>query len=171
MSCSASCSTPGTAMSVHPGVPVYAPHPCASEPRIESSAGASTSASAQVDYDRSRYELVRELGAGSFGVAWLMRDRRSGELVACKLIERGDRIDKCGPRLLRRAGVARSAIDLAAKCGRLMWRSGLRGAAVLEASQETNSTWLEWARPGQVAACWSCGGRLCDTVCSFMSLA
>ena len=89
----------GSAMSVHPGVPVYAPHPCASEPRIESSAGASTSASAQVDYDRSRYELVRELGAGSFGVAWLMRDRRSGELVACKLIERGDRIDKCGPWL------------------------------------------------------------------------
>ncbi len=78
---------------------MYAPHPCASEPRAESSAGASTSTSAQVDYDRSRYELVRELGAGSFGVAWLMRDRRSGELVACKLIERGDRIDKCGPWL------------------------------------------------------------------------
>ena len=117
-------------MSVHPGVPVYAPHPCASEPRIESSAGASTSASAQVDYDRSRYELVRELGAGSFGVAWLMRDRRSGELVACKLIERGDRIDKCVPRSLRRAGVVRSAVDLAAKCGRSMRRSGLRGPVV-----------------------------------------
>jgi len=84
-------------MSVHPGLPVHAPHPCASlEPRTESSRGASTSAG--VDYDRGRYELVKELGAGSFGVAWLMKDRRTGELVACKLIERGDRIDKCGPR-------------------------------------------------------------------------
>ncbi|KAK9832742.1 hypothetical protein WJX81_006569 [Elliptochloris bilobata] len=79
-------------MSVHPGVPVYAPHLCALEPRAHSSQGTSTSA--QVDYDRSRYELVKELGAGSFGVAWLMKDRRTGELVACKLIERGDRIDK-----------------------------------------------------------------------------
>ena len=87
----------GEDMSVHPGVPIHAPHPCASEARVESSHGTSTST--QVDYDRGRYELVKELGAGSFGVAWLMKDRRTGELVACKLIERGDRIDKCGLRM------------------------------------------------------------------------
>lgn len=102
-------------MSVHPGVPVCAPHPCASEPRAESSQGTSTSA--QVDYDRSRYELVKELGAGSFGVAWLLKDRRTGELVACKLIERGDRIDKCGPRL-GGEGFQHAAASSTAECVR-----------------------------------------------------
>lgn len=41
-----------------------------------------------------RYEFVRDLGSGNFGVARLMRDRATNEQVAVKFIERGDRIDR-----------------------------------------------------------------------------
>ncbi|RRT50094.1 hypothetical protein B296_00014188 [Ensete ventricosum] len=36
-----------------------------------------------------RYELLKELGAGNFGVARLVKDKKTGELVAVKYIERG----------------------------------------------------------------------------------
>lgn len=41
-----------------------------------------------------RYELVKDIGSGNFGVARLMRDKRSRELVAIKYIERGRKIDE-----------------------------------------------------------------------------
>ncbi|CAN6241507.1 unnamed protein product [Urochloa humidicola] len=41
-----------------------------------------------------RYEPVREIGAGNFGVAKLMRNKETRELVAMKFIERGSRIDE-----------------------------------------------------------------------------
>eukprot|EP00249_Psilotum_nudum_P015641 c25442_g3_i1 orf=427-1443(+) len=41
-----------------------------------------------------RYELVKDIGSGNFGVARLMRDRQTQELVAVKFIERGKRIDE-----------------------------------------------------------------------------
>ncbi|KAJ1273602.1 hypothetical protein BS78_06G294600 [Paspalum vaginatum] len=41
-----------------------------------------------------RYEPVREIGAGNFGVAKLMRNKDTRELVAMKFIERGNRIDE-----------------------------------------------------------------------------
>lgn len=41
-----------------------------------------------------RYELVRDIGSGNFGVARLMRHRKTRELVAVKYIERGDKIDE-----------------------------------------------------------------------------
>ncbi|KAJ3681518.1 hypothetical protein LUZ60_016007 [Juncus effusus] len=41
-----------------------------------------------------KYEPVRAIGSGNFGVARLMRNRQTGELVAMKLIERGLRIDE-----------------------------------------------------------------------------
>ncbi|EFJ33556.1 hypothetical protein SELMODRAFT_167058 [Selaginella moellendorffii] len=44
--------------------------------------------------DKERYELVRDLGSGNFGVARLMRDKRTRELVAVKFIERGEKIDE-----------------------------------------------------------------------------
>lgn len=34
---------------------------------------------------------IRDLGSGNFGVAKLMRDRRTNELVAVKFIERGQK--------------------------------------------------------------------------------
>ncbi|KAH7442365.1 hypothetical protein KP509_03G085000 [Ceratopteris richardii] len=40
------------------------------------------------------YELVKDIGAGNFGVARLMRDKRTNELVAVKYIERGEKIDQ-----------------------------------------------------------------------------
>lgn len=43
-------------------------------------------------HDNDRYELVRDIGSGNFGVARLMRDRQTGELVAVKYIERGDKV-------------------------------------------------------------------------------
>ncbi|CAI9758784.1 unnamed protein product [Fraxinus pennsylvanica] len=41
-----------------------------------------------------RYDLVRDIGSGNFGVARLMRDKQTKELVAVKYIERGDKIDE-----------------------------------------------------------------------------
>ena len=40
----------------------------------------------------ARYELVRGMGSGNFGVARLMRDKHTDELVAVKYIERGDKV-------------------------------------------------------------------------------
>ncbi|CAL1381108.1 unnamed protein product [Linum trigynum] len=41
-----------------------------------------------------RYELVKDLGAGNFGVARLLRHKETRELVAMKYIERGHKIDE-----------------------------------------------------------------------------
>ncbi|XP_002517501.2 serine/threonine-protein kinase SAPK3 [Ricinus communis] len=41
-----------------------------------------------------RYEPIKELGSGNFGVARLVRDKKSKELVAVKYIERGNKIDE-----------------------------------------------------------------------------
>lgn len=43
-------------------------------------------------HDSDRYELVRDIGSGNFGVARLMRDKQTNELVAVKYIERGDKV-------------------------------------------------------------------------------
>jgi len=43
-------------------------------------------------HECERYEFVREIGSGNFGVARLMRDKLSGEFVAVKYIERGDKV-------------------------------------------------------------------------------
>ncbi|XP_020584154.1 serine/threonine-protein kinase SAPK10 [Phalaenopsis equestris] len=45
-------------------------------------------------HDSDRYELVRDIGAGNFGIARLMRDKQTKELVAVKYIERGEKIDE-----------------------------------------------------------------------------
>jgi hypothetical protein len=39
-----------------------------------------------------KYETVRDIGSGNFGVARLMRNRDTRELVAVKCIERGHRV-------------------------------------------------------------------------------
>ncbi|KAJ7292289.1 hypothetical protein O6H91_20G066100 [Diphasiastrum complanatum] len=41
-----------------------------------------------------RYEMLREIGSGNFGVARLLRDKKTKELVAVKYIERGEKIDE-----------------------------------------------------------------------------
>ncbi|XP_058104111.1 serine/threonine-protein kinase SAPK3-like [Magnolia sinica] len=41
-----------------------------------------------------RYEALKELGSGNFGVARLVRDKKTKELVAVKYIERGKKIDE-----------------------------------------------------------------------------
>ncbi|KAL2513904.1 Serine/threonine-protein kinase SRK2B [Forsythia ovata] len=41
-----------------------------------------------------KYELVKDIGSGNFGVARLMRNKETRELVAMKYIERGHRIDE-----------------------------------------------------------------------------
>lgn len=41
-----------------------------------------------------RYELVKDIGSGNFGVARLVRDKKTRELVAVKYIERGQKIDE-----------------------------------------------------------------------------
>nr|KJB32411.1 hypothetical protein B456_005G239800 [Gossypium raimondii] len=45
-------------------------------------------------HDSDRYELVKDIGSGNFGVARLMRDKQTEELVAVKYIERGEKIDE-----------------------------------------------------------------------------
>ncbi|CAN1834719.1 Serine/threonine-protein kinase SAPK3 [Linum perenne] len=41
-----------------------------------------------------RYEAIKQLGSGNFGVARLVKDRKTKELVAVKYIERGKTIDE-----------------------------------------------------------------------------
>ncbi|XVE83105.1 hypothetical protein DITRI_Ditri16bG0060700 [Diplodiscus trichospermus] len=41
-----------------------------------------------------RYEILKDIGSGKFGVAKLVRDKLSGELYAVKYIERGPKIDE-----------------------------------------------------------------------------
>ncbi|XVF17741.1 hypothetical protein REPUB_Repub10bG0149700 [Reevesia pubescens] len=43
-------------------------------------------------HDSDRYDLVKDIGSGNFGVARLMRDKVTKELVAVKYIERGDKV-------------------------------------------------------------------------------
>ncbi|KAL8117583.1 serine/threonine-protein kinase SAPK10 isoform X1 [Apium graveolens] len=45
-------------------------------------------------HDSDRYDLVKDIGSGNFGIARLMRDKQTKELVAVKYIERGDKIDE-----------------------------------------------------------------------------
>lgn len=45
-------------------------------------------------HECDRYDFVREIGSGNFGVARLMRDKHTKELVAVKYIERGEKIDE-----------------------------------------------------------------------------
>jgi len=42
--------------------------------------------------EMDKYEPVREIGVGNFGVAKLMRNKETRELVAMKFIERGNRV-------------------------------------------------------------------------------
>lgn len=39
-----------------------------------------------------RYEIVKELGSGNFGVAKLVCDKKTKELLAVKFIERGPKV-------------------------------------------------------------------------------
>ena len=39
-----------------------------------------------------RYEILKDIGSGNFGVAKLVRDKWSGELYAVKVIERGQKV-------------------------------------------------------------------------------
>lgn len=48
-----------------------------------------------MDINNAKFEMIKDIGSGNFGVAKLMKDRLTGELVAVKFIERGDKIDKC----------------------------------------------------------------------------
>ncbi|XP_052204515.1 serine/threonine-protein kinase SRK2I-like isoform X4 [Diospyros lotus] len=51
-----------------------------------------TSMEMPIMHDSDRYDFVRDIGAGNFGVARLMRDKHTQELVAVKYIERGDKV-------------------------------------------------------------------------------
>ncbi|KAM0030322.1 putative protein kinase CAMK-OST1L family [Helianthus debilis subsp. tardiflorus] len=60
-----------------------------------------------------KYEPLKELGAGNFGVARLVRDKKTKELLAVKYIERGSKIDEnvqreiINHRLLRHPNIIR----------------------------------------------------------------
>lgn len=43
-------------------------------------------------HDSDKYDFVRDIGSGNFGVARLMRDKLTKELVAVKYIERGEKV-------------------------------------------------------------------------------
>lgn len=40
------------------------------------------------------YEVIRDIGSGNFGVAKLIKEKSTGQLFACKFIERGPKIDE-----------------------------------------------------------------------------
>lgn len=48
-------------------------------------------------HDSDRYELVKDIGSGNFGIARLMRDKQTRELVAVKYIERGEKVGSLWP--------------------------------------------------------------------------
>ncbi|KAJ0602879.1 putative protein kinase CAMK-OST1L family [Helianthus annuus] len=60
-----------------------------------------------------KYEPLKELGSGNFGVARLVRDKKTKELLAVKYIERGSKIDEnvqreiINHRLLRHPNIIR----------------------------------------------------------------
>ena len=37
---------------------------------------------------------VKDIGSGNFGIAWLAKNKKTGEMVAVKFIERGESIDE-----------------------------------------------------------------------------
>ena len=39
-----------------------------------------------------KYEVVKDIGSGNFGVARLVRDKKTNELLAVKFIERGIKV-------------------------------------------------------------------------------
>jgi len=39
-----------------------------------------------------RYEVIKDIGSGNFGFAKLVRDKSTGQLFACKYIERGPKV-------------------------------------------------------------------------------
>ncbi|TMX02439.1 hypothetical protein EJD97_021567 [Solanum chilense] len=41
-----------------------------------------------------RYEVLKDIGSGNFGVAKLVKDKLTNELYAVKYIERGKKIDE-----------------------------------------------------------------------------
>lgn len=43
-----------------------------------------------------KYELLKDIGAGNFGVARLMRNKDTKELVAMKYIPRGQKVRRSG---------------------------------------------------------------------------
>lgn len=43
-------------------------------------------------FNMERYEVVKEIGSGNFGVAKLVRDKVTKELFAVKFIERGQKV-------------------------------------------------------------------------------
>ncbi|CAI9283002.1 unnamed protein product [Lactuca saligna] len=59
-----------------------------------SMAAASSGIDLPIMHDSDRYDLVKDIGSGNFGVARLMRDKQTKELVAVKYIERGEKIDE-----------------------------------------------------------------------------
>jgi serine/threonine-protein kinase SRK2 len=44
-----------------------------------------------------KYELVKDIGSGNFGVARLMRNKLTKELVAMKYIQRGPKVNSITP--------------------------------------------------------------------------
>ncbi|XP_068669704.1 DNA repair endonuclease UVH1-like [Aristolochia californica] len=54
-----------------------------------------------------RYELLKELGSGNFGVARLVRDKKTKELVAFKYIARGKKREIINHRTLRHPNIVR----------------------------------------------------------------
>ena len=45
-----------------------------------------------VDFANEKYEFIRELGRGNFGVTVLMQNKHNGEEVAAKIIKRGAQV-------------------------------------------------------------------------------
>ena len=57
------------------------------------------------------FPQIRDIGSGNFGVAKLMRDKQTGELVAVKFIERGEKVGS-----LPRCSAPRKCIQLTLTC-------------------------------------------------------
>jgi hypothetical protein len=57
-----------------------------------------------------KYEVLKDIGAGNFGVARLMRHKETKELVAMKYIPRGQKVPAVLPRRARVCFILRREI-------------------------------------------------------------
>ncbi|KAB5511778.1 hypothetical protein DKX38_028806 [Salix brachista] len=97
-----------------------------------------------------KYELVKDLGAGNFGVARLLRHKETKELVAMKYIERGHKIDE---------NVAREIIN----------HRSLRHPNIIRFKEARNSIFLQVVlTPTHLAIVmeYAAGGELFERICN-----